>query len=161
MSFNKAAISSIGNLAPVSLLTVMIETRRVFSLRASSTWDTVTIPSLLGAKYVTSNPSSAKNSAGFLTEGCSTPETMICPFSFAKCSRILSNTKLFPSEPELVKIMASCGDACNSDKIVFLTRSIFCFCSRPIRYTLEGFPKEAISFVITSNTSGLTGVVAA
>ena len=86
---------------------------------------------------------------------------MICPFSLAKCSLILSNTKLFPSEPELVKIIASCGAACNSDKIAFLARSIFCFCSRPIRYTLEGFPKEAISFVITSNTSGFTGVVAA
>ena len=154
MSFKRAAISSIGKRAPVSLLTVIIETRRVSSLRAFSTADTSTLPSLFGAKYVTSKPSCAKNSADLRTEGCSTAETIICPFSFAKCSRILSNTKLFPSEPELVKIMASCGEACSSFKIAFLTRSIFCFCSRPMRYTLDGFPKDDISFVITSKTSG-------
>ena len=76
--FKYSPISFIGLIAPISLLTIIRETRIVSSLIAAFNVLTSICPSLLTGKTVTSKPKSCISKTVFKTDGCSVALVIMC-----------------------------------------------------------------------------------
>ena len=89
--------------APVSLLTIMSDTRIVSSRSAARTCSGEMPPDLSGCRRVTEKPSFSRKSSVRRTASCSAAELMIC----RPCRRISRapeiSAQLSPSEPQEVK----------------------------------------------------------
>ena len=96
-------MSAIGMTAPVSLLTIMTETRMVSGRRAFFSSSTVILPSWSGCKYVTSKPFASSFCMGCRTAWCSTAVVMMWRPRLPRRSAAERMAQLSASVPPEVK----------------------------------------------------------
>ena len=95
--------SSIGSTAPISLLTIIIETRIVSSHTASRSSSSEMIPSASTFRYVTRKPSSSKYPVTAETDACSIDVVIIWFPALLFASAAPISAVLFDSVPPDVK----------------------------------------------------------
>ena len=100
---NKAEMSLMGWIEPISLLAAMMETRIVSGRIKSASFSTSTKPSLVTGARSTSNPWLLSQRADSLTAGCSMLDTMTCFPKWARSKATPLITQLSPSVPPEVK----------------------------------------------------------
>lgn len=85
-----------GWIAPISLLTAIIDTKMVSGRRSSARAFTSTIPRAVTGAYDTSNPCELSHLALSVTAGCSIAETIICfpKAAFSKAIPLIAQLSL-------------------------------------------------------------------
>ena len=161
-SFSTSATARISVTAPVSLLTIIRETRTVSGRRASRTWAGEMTPVPSGFRRVTSKPRLSSRSRLRRTASCSTRELMTClPLRFM-LSAPESRAQLSLSEPQEVKT-TSAGDLAPRASATCERQASSSFrASRPLAWVEEGLPYTSVmAWRAASAASGQTRVVAA
>ena len=132
-------ISSIGSIAPISLFTIITDTRIVSGQIACFNSSGSICPCLSTFRNVIRNPCSSRNSNGLYTDACSILVDMIWfpLLRFAKAAPI--SAMLLDSVPPEVN-MISFGSAFSVPAMMSCASFIYCSASAPFRCLEDGLP---------------------